>query len=53
MTVHSDTTAGLSVVRYDRDTMNIAALEMESRACPVLNGFMNDYLVLRDQARIK
>lgn len=44
---------GFSVIEYDKETQGKAADEMESGACPVLNQFMNDYSVLRQQARVK
>lgn len=43
---------GFSVIQYDAETQARAADEMESGACPALNMFMNDYSVLRDQARV-
>lgn len=51
-TVHYSS-AGLSVVEYSRSAQVAAAQEMQGGSCPVLNSFMNDYSVLRDQARIK
>ena len=51
-TVHSSS-AGLTVINYPLSVQQDAAKEMEIGACPVLNSFMNDYSVLRDQARVK
>lgn len=44
--------AGLSVIEYSREVQENAATEMENGQCTTLNTFMNDYSVLRDQARI-
>ena len=44
---------GFAVIKYDQETLNKAADEMESGLAPTLNMMMNDYSVLRDQARIK
>lgn len=50
--VHSNY-EGLSVIEYSKDKQNKAADEIESGYCPVLNEFISDYSVLRDQARVK
>jgi len=44
---------GLSVISYSQDKQNKAANEMQGNSCPMLNEFMVDYKVLRDQARVK
>jgi len=44
---------GFSVIEYDAETQDKAADEIEGLGCPTLNMFINDYSVLRDQARIK
>ena len=44
---------GLTVIEYSAETQGKAADEMEAGQCPTLNGFINDYSVLRDQARVK
>ena len=42
-----------AVIEYSDQTQEKAANEMDSGACPTLNTFINDYSVLRDQARGK
>lgn len=53
LTVNSDVVQGLTVIKYSREVQAQAAQEMQSNSCPVLNNFMNDYSVLRDQVRIR
>lgn len=50
--VHSKA-GNFSVIEYSDKTQEKAAEEMESGKCPTLNTFINDYSVLRDQARGK
>lgn len=46
-----DSLAIPDVIPYTAEQQVMAADEMESQACPVLNEFINDYGVMRDQAR--
>lgn len=44
--------SGLTVIKYSEPAQIMAADEMEGGQCPMLNKFINDYSVLRDQARV-
>ena len=44
---------GLTVIEYTKEVQNKAAQEMLLGLSPTLNMMMNDYSVLRDQARIR
>ncbi len=45
---------GLYVPEYSKKVQKQAADEIVGGACPVIGGvFMPDYLILRDQARVK
>lgn len=50
-TAHSS--AGLTVIEYSKEVQIKAADEMASGVAPTLNLMMNDYSVLRDQARVQ
>lgn len=50
-TAHSN--GGFSLIEYSDEKQGKAADEMDGGMCPVLNEFMNDYSVLRDQVRVK
>lgn len=50
-TAHSS--AGLSVIEYSKEVQIKAADEMAAGTAPTLNLMINDYSVLRDQARVQ